>query len=237
MTDIVWAVRFGELEKVQQFIASGGDVNTRDEHGDTLLQIASGIGDYHRDVVNALLAAGADPNASGPGGYTALFRAISASASTSPQGREGQNIDVLLAAGADVNAVNELGDSPLIHAIEKDCSLSIIRNLIRAGANINFRTRAGPNPLVTALMFNKLPEAELLLDAGADITIEKFRDGKSILDFAVMGAMPPEARALILQAHRSRVIRRRAHVLSSFLKTSRKQRKASRRRSRHARRH
>ena len=218
MADLVEAVQSGNLERVRELIASGGDVNTRDEHGNTLLKIATVMG--HINVVNALLAAGADPNAGGPGRKDPLSMAVM-------YGDE-QIVDALLRAGANVDAVND-GDTPLIYAIRSmDSRISMIRRLIRAGANVNATTRGAP-VIHFALYLNKRPEVEALLEAGADITSPIYR-GKSILQYAAEGKYTPELKELLVQTQRTRTLRRRGPALSAF-RSRKRSRRSSRRRA------
>lgn len=67
------AARTGHSGTVKDMIASGADVNVRDEHGNTALIEAARNG--HDDVVEALLNAGADMKAKNRDGKTALMLA------------------------------------------------------------------------------------------------------------------------------------------------------------------
>ena len=62
------AAQGGDIEAVKEFLASGTDVNVKDEDGDTPLLEASGGG--HKEVVELLIAAGADVNAKSVYGIT-----------------------------------------------------------------------------------------------------------------------------------------------------------------------
>ena len=71
------AAQGGDIEAVKEFLASGTDVNVKDEDGDTPLLEASGGG--HKEVVELLIAAGADVNAKNEVGRRPLDGAIARS--------------------------------------------------------------------------------------------------------------------------------------------------------------
>ena len=77
-------------------------VTTKGNFGNYLLNIAASRGD--RDIVLALLEAGADINAPGDEGYTPLHDAAE-------QGRE-EIVKILLCHGAARTALNRMGDKP-----------------------------------------------------------------------------------------------------------------------------
>ncbi len=64
------AVEMGRINKVQQYINSGGDLNIRGDNGITALMIACDRG--HIEIVKLLIAAGADVNAKDDEGFTAF---------------------------------------------------------------------------------------------------------------------------------------------------------------------
>ena len=68
------AARTGHSGTVRDMIASGANVNVRDEHGNTALIEAARNG--HDDVVRTLLASGADVNVKNDEGKTALMLAL-----------------------------------------------------------------------------------------------------------------------------------------------------------------
>jgi ankyrin repeat protein len=118
--------------------------------------------DGHLEVVERLLAAGADVNAGFPldSGQTALQAA-------SKCGRL-EVVERLLAAGADVNADPWLGRTALFVASEGG-HLEIVERLLAAGADVNAApTRLGQTALQVASGGGHLEIVERLLAAGAD---------------------------------------------------------------------
>jgi ankyrin repeat protein len=104
---IVAACWLGDVHRVRDFIARGASVEERDMIGATCLMLAAMGG--HVEVVRALLAAGADVDASVDEGATPepARTAVEYAATTN-------NLEVvqeLVAAGADVNRIDERGNS------------------------------------------------------------------------------------------------------------------------------
>lgn len=101
ITDLMYAVEINDLAKVESLLASGADVNARNDGGATALLMAAAYGSG--DIVNRLLAAGADPDIASYRGESPLRSAI------------WQNhIDIavaLLEHGADPSAYRNADDS------------------------------------------------------------------------------------------------------------------------------
>ena len=96
------------IEAAKQAIADGADVNSIDE-GWTHLYTATVFG--HKEIIELLIAAGADVNADEGTGLTPLHSAAN-------HGRK-EIAKLLIAAGADVNAKDVLDVTPLDYAISR----------------------------------------------------------------------------------------------------------------------
>ncbi|MCY3801448.1 MAG: ankyrin repeat domain-containing protein [Chloroflexi bacterium] len=92
----------------------------------------------HPERIRALLEHGAEPNAIGPRGVTALHAAAKAGFH--------EVIEVLAESGANLNALSGNGDTPLIVGVRSGRTESV-RALLTAGANPNLPDRKGATPL------------------------------------------------------------------------------------------
>ena len=97
----------GDVERVKQYIASGGDLNQKEPSGgNTALRLAALLG--HAEVAVALIDAGAEVDIPDNDGTTAL--------STAAFFCHEEIVQALLAKGADVNRKNNNGDSAMTSA-------------------------------------------------------------------------------------------------------------------------
>jgi ankyrin repeat protein len=156
-----YAAEQGEIEYVQDLISIGVNVNkkaTGYHPGCTALMNAATMNNH--EVVNILLAAGAEPNIVGDFGYTALFAAM----------RLPKMVKRLIQAKADVNQIaNYSSDesfSPLMRAIRTSFQdPEIVNMLIAAGANLYYINGMNNTALVWAGRDGNVPVARTLLTA------------------------------------------------------------------------
>jgi ankyrin repeat protein len=100
----------GTGEQVQKAIASGADVNARDDVGRTVLMLAAATNQDER-VISLLVAAGATVNARGPNGWTALMMAAYGN-------RNPRVVEALLKAGADGKFRSLAGRTAFEYAVD-----------------------------------------------------------------------------------------------------------------------
>ena len=117
------------------------------------------------DLVNALIAMGADLSWEGEYGGTPLYSAVSNS--------KKEIVQTLLEAGADPNQKAQGKYPPLISACDKyRPNLEIIKLLIEYGADPNIQDEDGNTPLHIAVGNDDSEITELLLTNGADPNIQ-----------------------------------------------------------------
>ena len=160
----------GDVRKVKALLAQGTDVNAADAYGMTLLHWAADKG--HKDVVELLLAHGANVNAK------ELEHGISSLQYAAMNGHVGV-MEVLLGHGADVSAKDNHGTTALEWAAmrgQKDA----VNLLLSRGADVN---TPGLSALHTAAGNGHKDVVELLLAHGANVNAKDKR-GRTPLDLA-----------------------------------------------------
>lgn len=171
------AIRAGLVDRVEEMIDSGRDVNQPSQNGFTLLHYAVHFMEKQERLrsdmrmVNMLIEKGADVNSEANGGLTPLHIAAA---------RDNIHlIRLLIEKGADKNKETAVGDTPLIVAAKRD-NKDAIKALIDGGVDINHRNNNGETPvfLVSRGLHAALSPSQsyrvlrVLIDSGADIQIE-----------------------------------------------------------------
>ena len=110
-------------------------------------------------MLRDLLRRGADPNATTPGGETALLVAVAADAA--------QSVALLLQAGADASRANRSGASPLIVAVRLGREAAL-EALLANGVDPNARSKQEPPALLVAVETGNARVVQQLLAAGAE---------------------------------------------------------------------
>jgi ankyrin repeat protein/type II secretory pathway predicted ATPase ExeA len=131
--------------------------------------------------VQALLAAGASPDARDATGMTPLMVAVVHD--------HGAVAELLLTRGADVNAWDDGGVTALMLAANNGLA-ALLQRLIQRGANVNARTQIGWTALTYAAWSGHPSVARRLLAAGADPALTD-RNGWTALQYAARRAADP----------------------------------------------
>lgn len=126
-----------DIDDIEPLVCGGADINTRNEEGLTLLQMA--VRDRMEDIAQILIRLGADVNLKAhQNGYTALHFAAD-------KGDE-DLVDLLLAHKADPNITDRRRQSPL-HIAADGGEEEIVKKLVAAGADVlledNLKRTAG----------------------------------------------------------------------------------------------
>jgi ankyrin repeat protein len=150
-------------------------------------QLIQAAKDGNLSTVQTLLAQGADINAKGKYGTTALMDAV----------RKGHTkiVEVLLANGADVNAKDDkLGSTALMSAAMKGHT-ETVEALLAKGADVNAKDKDGFTALTFAAFSGNTKTVEVLLAQGADVDA-KDKDGETALMLATQMGHTEIAEAL-----------------------------------------
>jgi hypothetical protein len=159
--------------------------------GDTVLHLAAA--GYRAEIVTSLLAAGADPDVTGPHRWGRPLH-YAADGYRDPI-RQVKTIGTLIAAGADVNAADKNGATPLHRAV-RTRSAAAVDCLLDAGADVTKRNKPGSTPFhlavqdtgrggsgVAAARAGQEAIIRLFLARGVRATMKDAR-GKTVLQWA-----------------------------------------------------
>jgi len=110
------------LQMLTVLLDGGAEVNNRDPHGETPLNLAASRG--YLTVVKMLLERGADVNMAGSDGWTPLHSAV--------QSGNLELVKLLLEEGADPNRTEDRGLTPL--RVAEECSMEAIAHFLESVA-------------------------------------------------------------------------------------------------------
>ncbi len=183
VTELINAVKAGEISAVQRTLAAGADVNSRDSDGATLLMLAAQEDDL--PMVKVLLEAGADVNACDERGWAPLAKAV-----YSAELKRGfpEMVKTLIAAGANIEATIGYGVRPLMLAAGYG-ETEVVEALLNAGADVLARNEGGYTALMMVKqkhyvdVINLLHEAEQLAGVGEGSCSSKNAPGANVITF------------------------------------------------------
>ena len=198
------AVKSGDAASVIELLdAHPALVNAKNENGVSAVLLATYFG--HREIVEILLARGADLNIFDAAAAGDLDRLKTLAAedteligSFSPDGftplglatffGRRDVLDFLLSHGADPNAAskNQMRVTPLHSAVahrQPEIAVAMVESLLSNGAKVNVSQDGGWTPLHQAAAHGQLEIIKLLLDQKADVNAES-DDGSTPLRMA-----------------------------------------------------
>jgi len=147
----------GKVDAVKRLLAEGANIETTDQHGRSVLDVATAFG--QADVVKMLLAAGANANA-GTGNRTRALHIAAASG-------KADIVKTLLAAGARVDVADQDGNEPLHLAVVNPINGQIVKDLLDAGAKVDVANNDGMQPIHLAARSAGAGTVQTLLASGA----------------------------------------------------------------------
>lgn len=197
------AVEKGEKAAVEKWLAAGANVNAR--HGivsrlvsanpdDTYTPLHVAAGGKNIEIVELLLAKGAQVDEEGEAGQTPLMAAAC--------GGTKEIVALLLEKGADINArgrnfqTNENSET-LLHIAARCGKTEIADLLIARGMDVNARNDEGKTPLHEAARNGFAALAGLLLSKGAQVDAKDQRGMTPLLDAAMTGTLKKELAELL----------------------------------------
>ncbi|XP_029651463.1 E3 ubiquitin-protein ligase MIB2 isoform X2 [Octopus sinensis] len=188
-TELHWACRRGQSDKVAELLELGLAVNAMAMDGNTPLHWACREGYY--DMVNVLLAYGADVNLVANDGYTPLHWAC--------RGGFSHIVDVLLTCKLDVNVLTRENYTAL-HWACRSGNCDTITALMKSKPEINTVALDGNTPLHLAVSRNDQKMVELLLSQDQiQLNIQDHDDRQTPLHNAVSNGHVGLIHALVLK--------------------------------------
>ena len=214
----------GHLETAKALIAAGANGKVANAFGDTALHLAVLADNASADIIDLLVAAGADVNAKDDQGCTPLHKASyqnleatealrAARADTEALDAHGRTplfwaatmgdvalIQAFLDAEAVVDARDSNGETALFCAADTG-SEHAVKALLDGGAKVNVSNHDGETALFRAADRGSRGNVKALLDGGADSKV-KNNEGKSPIDY-VDQARHPEIAAMLTEKSRA----------------------------------
>src|SRR5690606_35077641 len=160
------AAEDGDLDALQEELDAGVDVDDPGDQGETALFHA--VVQDHADVAEALVDAGADPDAlNEEHDSPSLMTGVTGST---------RMLDVLLEADPDITEVNRVGGTALIPACERGHAEYVRAILERTDVDVDHMNSRGWTALIEAVVFGDGSSdhqeiVRLLVDAGVDTDI------------------------------------------------------------------
>lgn len=198
-TPLYIAAKAGKKELVKLLLEAGADIN---DMGTTPWPpLCAAIERNHIDVVEYLIAHGADVNAANPlraaayEGHVEMIKLLLANGADINAGgrrtalrtaiRENHpNVaKLLIANGADIN----VGPYTILHTAVNEDRMDMVKLLLQNGANVNAQDEDGRTPLDLAIRSDQKDIVELLIGNGVDVNTKDDRGLTALHNAAVEG--------------------------------------------------
>ncbi len=171
------AVLLNNIAEIERYIAAGGDVNAKGNHGSTLLHWAAACG--HKEITSMLLQAGADPNTMDNSGTTPLQLCFYRYYGVIRIHEE--CVRLLLDAGADPNVKARDRDELLIFSAARHSV--VLELMLEKGISPDIKDSEGTPLIFHATSYRDAPGGpiKVLLNAGVDI-FAKNAEGEDVFE-------------------------------------------------------
>lgn len=164
------AVKWGKTDTVKHLIESKANLNKANKRGETPLVCASRYG--YPEIVKMLLESKAPIDATDKRGFTSINYAAFLGYT--------EMVKMLLDYKANVDTANDRGETPLFvasgnalnRAFNKNMT-KIVKMLLDSKAAVDKAQKDQVTPLIYAAMEGRFPVVKLLVEAGANITIQE----------------------------------------------------------------
>jgi ankyrin repeat protein len=171
--DVFYHCKHGNLIEIIKYLNEGFEVESKNQEGETLLEIATWSNYIH--IIDFLIeTCKVNINSRDNGGYTPLLNASLQDNTAS--------CTFLLNNGAEVNFENLEGNTPLIFASKYGNNEYVELLINKYGADIDHVNKKGLNALITASIMKNLNVIKILLENGADYKI-KDNKGNTIFNY------------------------------------------------------
>ena len=173
-------IRAGDVAAVEAALEGGADPN----HATIAPMLVLAASRGSAELTAALLAAGADPDASDGRGRPALAVA----------GAKGhlEVVEALLEGGADVEAREQSPGRTILQLIiddSDDISIDVLAAILDAGADIEGKDERGETALASAAFMGRMDTAKFLVERGADPRSTN-KDGVTPIEWAQRNGNP-----------------------------------------------
>jgi len=156
------AVAKGELVKIEEMVSHGVDLNSKAEHGFTVLYWA--MNTQNKESFKKLLQIGADPNIRWDSGNSVMYWCAGLS--------DSYYLETVLEYGGDPNIVNpKNGETPLFRVVTPDGKKNL-KILLNTNVDLDHKNKFGNTALLEAASLNQFDVVYKLIGSGADYSIK-----------------------------------------------------------------
>lgn len=164
-------VRSGDLALVKEKVDGGADINDKGNGYFTSTPLIDASHLAKLEIVKYLVEKGANINAKGIYGQTALHLAVSSG--------EIEKVKYLIEKGANINAKDKYGQN-VLHSTSTHSEVNIIKYLLAKGMDVDAKDSSGQTTLHKAALHGNINVIQFFIDNGADINTRS-QSGDTIL--------------------------------------------------------